>query len=109
VLEVSERTHAMKNNFMALHQQGYYIAEIAAKYNLSPATVYRHLQEIADENGVSRESLLQVIRTPTERQIQDGERRMRENAEELKKDFKEVSTAIDKLLNKIDQTIKEEI
>lgn len=63
----SERTKLMKENFMSLHNRGLTISEIAQKYNLSDQTVYNSLQAIADANGVSRESLLQVIKTPSDK------------------------------------------
>lgn len=53
-----ERTLRMKGEYSNLHMQGYGPQDIAKKFNLSPCTVYSHLQEIADANGVSRESLL---------------------------------------------------
>lgn len=57
----SERVVQMKANFMNLHQEGWSISEIADKYNLSKPTVYRHLETIASQNGVTRESLLQHV------------------------------------------------
>ena len=93
---------------MALHQQGYYIAEIAKKYELSPCTVYLHLQEIADANGVSRESLLQVVRTPSERQYKEEERRIQVNIEELKKGFSDLDESFQRLITTIDNILEEE-
>ena len=57
----SERVVQMKINFMKLHQEGWTIPEIADKYNLSRPTVYRHLEAIASQNGVTREALLQQV------------------------------------------------
>ena len=54
----NERTLRMKGEFKQLRDDGLNIAEIAEKFGLSPSTVYRHLDEIADSLGVSRESLL---------------------------------------------------
>lgn len=56
----SERTLKMKEAFMTLHNQGLSIKEIAHKFNLASCTVYGCLQEIADQAGVPRDSLLQV-------------------------------------------------
>lgn len=106
--KVSERVHVMKSEFMALHQAGYSIAEIASRYELSVATVYRHLQEIADENRVNRETLLEVVHTPTERQLRDEEKRTRANVEEMKEGFTEVNNALSKILDTIDMIISEE-
>lgn len=104
----SERTYIMKENFMMLHQQGLSISEIADRYNLSKITVYRHLQEIADKNGVTRESLLKVVKVPTPRQYKAEEARVKVGIEELKLGFKEVDTGISNLIAKIDEIIKED-
>lgn len=57
----SQRTKDMKKNFMSHHEKGMNIAEIANLYSISGFTVYRSLQEIADINGVTRESLLKRV------------------------------------------------
>ena len=104
----SERTRVMKENFMALHLEGFSIPEIGEKYNLTRATVYRHLQEIADANNVTRDSLLQVLRTPTERQIADESKYIKVTAEELENGFKNTDDAIGNLLGLIDKILEEE-
>ena len=55
----SERTLKMKQNFIELHAQGLSIEEIATRFDLTSATVYRCLDKIAAEAGVTRASLLQ--------------------------------------------------
>ena len=106
----SERTRVMKENFMAQHLEGDTIPEIAERYNLSRATVYRHLQEIADNHGVTRESLLKIIRVPTtERQYAEEERRTKVTADELKAGFKSANDSINNLINYIDLILMEEI
>jgi len=107
-MKTSVRTHVMKENFMFLHNNGHDIAEIAAKYELSAQTVYRHLQEIADANGVTRESLLQVLRTPTERQLREESERTMLNVAELQKGFSDIHETIQRVIDKIDDIIKEE-
>lgn len=105
----SERMRALKENFMTLHQEGYGIPEIAQRFNVSISNVYRSLQEIADANGVSRESLLQVVKTyPRERELAEERRRVRVNVEELRQDFSEAGKMIDSLIDTIDRTLKEE-
>ena len=104
----SEWMRLMKENFMELHQQGFTIPEIAEKYNLGKATVYRSLQEIADANGVSRESLLKVVRTPTERAYREEAKKVKVNVEELKNGFKEAGNLLDSLIGIIDETLREE-
>ena len=59
-MERNERTLQMMKNYVRLHDEGHSLAEIAKMYSLSARTVYYVLQEIADEAGVSRESLLKA-------------------------------------------------
>ena len=58
-MKENERTLQFRKNFMRLYEEGLTALEIGEKYNLSSGTVYRILGEIADEAGVTRESLLQ--------------------------------------------------
>lgn len=104
----SERMRLVKANFMELHQQGLSIPEIAEKYNLGRATVYHALQTIADANGVSRESLLQIVRKPTERAYKEEAKKVKVNVSELENGFKEVGNMIDSIINIIDETLREE-
>lgn len=55
-----ERTSQMIKEYFELYQQGYTPKEVAKKFGLSDFTVYRYLGEIAEENGVTRASLLQI-------------------------------------------------
>jgi len=55
---ISERAVQMKKHFIELHNEGLTIPQIAATFELDKSTVYRLLDDIAEENGVSRESLL---------------------------------------------------
>jgi len=108
MLTESERTRVMKENFMTLHKEGFSISEIGEKHNLTKATVYRHLQEIADAHNVTRDSLLQVLRNPTERQLSDEGNYIKVTAEELEKGFCEADVAIENLLGLIDKILEEE-
>lgn len=56
----SSRTLKMMEDFMVLHNAGHSIPEIAKMTRVDFATIYRHLDEIAEKNGVTRESLLEV-------------------------------------------------
>ena len=58
-MKKNERTLQMMQNYILLHNGGLSPGEIAKKYGLSPWTVYNALQKIADEAGVTRESLLE--------------------------------------------------
>lgn len=105
----SERTRVMKENFMTLHNAGYTIPQIAEQNNLSEGTVYRYLQEIADANQVSRESLLQVVRMPTEQQVLRREaEHVKVNVQELRAGFQKAGNIIDLLIGIIDGTLEKE-
>lgn len=104
----SERMRLLKENFMELHNQGFGILEIATKFNLSDKSVYRTLQAIADANGVSRASLLQVIRTPTERAYKEEEKKTRVDVETLRSGFRETEELLDSLIEIIEETLREE-
>lgn len=102
----SERVRLMKENFMRLHNAGYSIVQIAEEYNLNKMTVYRHLQDIADTNKVSRESLLQIVRSPSERAIQkEEERKTKVTVEGLREGFREVGERIDFLIEEISEVL----
>lgn len=106
---VSERVLRMKQNFMGLHEQGYSIPEIAAKHNLSNPSVYRHLQEIADENGVRREDLLKIVRVPrTNGAFWDNhERKLKVDVEALKNGFDEAKSTVGNLVDMIDDILRD--
>lgn len=105
----SESVKVMKENFMELHGQGLSIPEIAEKFGISSSVIYKkHLQEIADANGVSRESLLKIVREPTERMYKEEEKRVKVNIEELKRGFREAGEKIDFLIGIIDDILEEE-
>lgn len=55
----SERVARMIENFIYEWLEGRNIPEIAQKYRVTPRTIYERLQEIADNNGVKREELLE--------------------------------------------------
>lgn len=54
----SERTLRMKEEYIQLHNRNWSLKRIAHHFDLDTSTVYRHLQDIADAAGVTRESLL---------------------------------------------------
>lgn len=104
----SERMRLMKENFMELHNQGLTVPQIAEKYNLGESTVYHKLQEIADANNVSRESLLKVVRTPSEKAYREEARRVRVNVNELLKGLDEADKGIQSTMSLINMILEEE-
>lgn len=106
--KVSERVRLMKENFMQLHNQGYTIPEIAKKYNLGRATVYQHLQEIADANGVSRESLLQQVKKPYENGAVGKYRRVQVDMKALEATFEEVEAGLQFISEELGKILEEE-
>jgi len=107
-MKESERTHVLKEHFVEWFRDGLSIKEIAKQCNLSRATVYRHLQAIADAYGVEREEFLQIIRTPTPRQYGDEEARTKVNAEKLLCGFDKVSSSIAELREQIKNIMEED-
>lgn len=106
---ISETVNVMKQNFMALHNDGYTIPEIAQKYNLDKSTVYRHLDDIARENGVSRDDLLQVIKGPcSERAFREEAKRVRIDVKELRKGLSDADNAIQGTIDLIDMILEGE-
>lgn len=104
----SERMRRLKAQFMELHEQGFSISEIAKNFNLSARAVYGVLQKIADANGVTRASLLQVVRTPTERAYQKEVQKVNVDVRKIEKQFKEARNTIEQLINTINTTLEEE-
>ena len=54
---LAERTLEMKKEYKKLFDSGMTPKEIATKFGLTTRTIFNHLDDIARENGVSRESL----------------------------------------------------
>lgn len=104
----SERARLMKQNFMELHNRGLTIPEIAERYSLSNETIYKKLQIIADENGVSRESLLQIVRIPNDKAYAKEAKKVSVDVQQLKEEFKKVGNSIDFLIETISKTVEQE-
>jgi DNA-binding Lrp family transcriptional regulator len=56
--KTNERTLQMMKAYVELHDQGFSVAEIAKRFNLSETTVYARLEEIAEHAGLTRHELL---------------------------------------------------
>ena len=73
---------------------------------MTARNIYFHLQEIADENHVTRDELLFVPQKP--HIIKSTSKKLSKDAishEELKKDFSDMLEKVDNIIEKIDTTI----
>lgn len=105
--QTEERVYVMKQNFMELHRQGYTILEIAEKFSLHHVTVYRHLQEIADENGTTREALLQVVKvSKSRRSFNEEVKREKATFESVINGFKNLENELDEIIAIIEEELK---
>lgn len=105
----SERLKILENRYMELRQKGYSIAEIAKECGLSPFTVYKALDSIAEKEGVTRDSLLYVVHKPHElKNVRSYLKQPIINPEELKQDFQSLLKDVDTIINKIDFILQEE-
>lgn len=103
---VSERVRRMKENFMSLHGEGKSIKEIAQTFNLSDTTVYHYLGEIASQNGISRESLLQQVhKTPTFWEREQA--RVHIDVDELNNSFIIADQALSTIITQINDILEE--
>ena len=107
----SQRVIQMKKGFMQLHVDGKSIAEIADVFHLHPRTVYTYLQEIADSNNVTRDSLLQVVHKPHEMKNCTVRKCYDDNAfdiKEVQSSFDSALTSIANVIGKIDNILDNE-
>lgn len=108
----SERVREMKKRFMELHNNGARIPEIAEMFQLSAWSIYHHLQAIADANGVTRDSLLQVVMPKgikkNKPKSSDCEEKqdVNELVSELKGGFDKAHEILDGLIEVVDSLIK---
>ena len=105
-VQTTERVHVMMENFMELHEQGYSIPEIAEKFNLNSSTIYRHLQEIADANGVLREDLLQIVKVSFSRKHwNEQSKREKATFEILEQGLNSIEIEVDKLIRALEEEL----
>lgn len=95
----TQRVENFIKNFMQYHNNGYSVKEIADIFKIDFSTGYKKLQEIADANGVTRESLL-------EKKAYTGYSRLpfykeKVDVEELMSEFDKVDEGLDNLISKI--------
>lgn len=108
----SERVREMKKHFMELHNNGATISDIAKMFQLSDWSIYHHLQAIADANGVTRESLLQVVMPKGIKKNKprsgdcEEKQDVNELVSELKGGFDKAHEILDGLIEVVDSLIK---
>jgi len=94
---------------MMWHEKGYTIPEIAEMHNLSFSCVYRHLQEIADENNTTREELLKLVRTAKgDREWERESKKVIIDVDKMNVEFEKSIAVIDEIINRIDEIILKE-
>lgn len=103
--QLSERVLQMKQNFMSLHLLGYSIPAISEIYQVDKSTVYFHLQDIADENHTSRQSLLKIVRTNSKSYLRQEETAFRVDSDKLMQEFARAKNSISTLMEKVNETI----
>ena len=97
----------MIKNFFGMKQEGKTICEIADYYNLTTRTIYLCLQEIADNNGVSRDDLLDKKHKPYEvKNIKSRRPSEKVDAEELVNHFSSMIEEIDNIVFILDDFLK---
>lgn len=103
----SERVQQLKKNFMKHHEKGETIREISNRYHVTTRHIYSILQEIADENNVSRESLLT---TPHREHLRKESDKIsgQIKPEEVREKFDTMISNAKTLINEIDSILQEE-
>lgn len=101
----TQRVEKLVKEFMQYHNNGYSILEIAEIFNVSFSAIYKHLQEIADFNGVSRESLLER-NSSTHNTIHQPFLKEKVDAQTLLNGFNTIETEINKIIAEIDTILE---
>ena len=98
----TQRVKALKENFMQYHNEGYTIPEIAKIFNVEPSTVYKNLDEIAKNNGVTRESLLQKAPYSPQLTSKAAYQKDKVDIEELQKSFTNLKNDLTEVINQLE-------
>lgn len=107
--KTSKRVEFLLEHFMELHENGLSIPDIAKKCEIEPRTVYAKLQQIADVNNVSRESLLSRVHTVkhTPKKV-SKKKKPRLNATAVIHNYETAIQETENLIHKIRTTLLEE-
>lgn len=102
----TQRVKNLKENFMQYHNDGYTIPEIAKIFKVDVSTVYANLDEIAQANNVTRESLLQVA--PYNRVTTSASfHKDKADIEQLKDDFQSLDSHLEKIISTLTEITNE--
>ena len=93
---------------MKHHNEGKTIREISEIYNVSTRHIYNILQEIADENNVSRKSLLTTPHCEHPKNRSRSSRTAEVKPQEIKRNFDTMISDAKCLIDKIDSILQEE-
>ena len=104
----TKETIKMKEEFMELRNSGKTINEIAKICGVTSQCIYNHLQEIADENNVSRDELLSREHKQHSKKDELQQEEASISVEELKKTFSDMQKNVDDIIVTIDNALKME-
>lgn len=104
-----ERTFQLCQECFSLRQQGFSFQEIADFHGVHVSTVYRRLQEVADANDVSRDSLLYQPRSPHSHHYTIGRPIKIGRGQELLSELDCIIANADSLLDSLDECLSYEI
>lgn len=102
-----EGTRKMMEQFPELKEHGYTIPEIAGKFSLSWTTVYNVLGIIAEENGQTREDLLDCPMSP-DHSGRVSKKTSKFNLEEFRETANQAKARIKKMEDLINVALMEE-
>lgn len=100
----TQRVEKLLKEFMQYHNAGYTVLEIAKIFEVDFSTVYNYLQEIADANGVTRESLLER-KSSQHGSIHSVFLKEKIDAKNLLADFEIVEKDLSQVIAKIDKIL----
>lgn len=104
----TKKTIKMKEDFMKLRNSGKTINEIAKICGVTSQCIYNHLQEIADENNVSRDELLSREHKQHSSKDEHQQEKSSISVEELKKTFSDMQKNVDDIIVTIENALKME-
>ncbi len=109
MLKRSERVKLMIKEYMIRRMEGLSNLQIAEKYGVTNQTLYRYLQIIADNNGVTRESLLDLPRKKNNVEYPKGGKKEEISCSiKLEDKFDTLLNVLSEVMNQIDMIINEQ-